>query len=681
MTRRQLQAPGDLLRRWSKCLKLAFDRSFSGASWKQIAWLFGILTLVMGIALWIQSYCTARLHDMRILELLLDPGAFVMQEGDPQGYERLPLLVLTFIGTIFFTGGLISVVSNILTGRIARFRQGEIRYRFDRHIVLLGASDTAAGLIRELHAAPEHRGHDIVLLTQADAESMRRKLHTELSASQERRLTILHGQRDSREELEKIHIRRADCVFLLGDEGEQEHDSVSINALMQISAILGTEWRSRPLPCHVSFEYQSSFQIFQLADFEKAAQMKSRIHLSATNLHENWAQRVLVSGRCSRNGEEIRYPSLDRGGIRAESDRYVHLIVAGMSRMGVAMGVTAAHIAHYPNFVTRGIRTRITFIDPDAGREMNFLQGRYEPLFRLSHHTLRTFDAAGRETLRVHTPAEDFLDVEWEFIQGGIESPAVRRLLEEWTADEKALPVLAICGNAAPDNVAAALCLPQPVYERQVPIFVYQQETAAILDIARRSFRYRNLYPFGMMCESYDAALKQRIRKARRINYIYEYFFAAKNAAQKQAQQRGETFDAGAFAAEFTLPEWPDDAVDRCWHDLPLALQWSSIYAANAIPTKLRSLGIDPLRPRPLTQPEEETAARVEHNRWNIERLLMGYRPATAAERERAAADNAYNKELKERFIHINIAPYEALPEEIRAIDRILTRCLHRVEQ
>ena len=243
---------------------------------------------------------------------------------------------------------------------------------------------------------------------------------------------------------------------------------------------------------------------------------------------------MLVSGCCNCNGRHILYPPLDRDGIRAQSDRYVHLIVVGMSRMGVAMGVTAAHIAHYPNFVTQGIRTRITFIDPDAEREMNFLKGRYEPLFRLSHHTLRKFDAAGSETTSVHTPQEDFLDVEWEFVAGGIESPHVRKLLKDWTADEKALPTLAICGNSAPENVAAALYLPQPLYDRQVPIFVYQKETATILEIARRSSRYRSVYPFGMMCESYDATLKQRIRKAKRINYVYNHFTDAKKQRKKQ---------------------------------------------------------------------------------------------------------------------------------------------------
>ena len=77
-----------------------------------------------------------------------------------------------------------------------------------------------------------------------------------------------------------------------------------------------------------------------------------------------------------------------------------------------------------------------------------------------------------------------------------------------------------------------------------------------------------------------------------------------------------------------------------------------------------------------------ETAARVEHNRWNVERLLMGYRPATTAERERANDDDEYNEMLKKKyFIHINIAPYGEIPEETKDNDRILTRFLYRVEQ
>lgn len=663
-----------MIRRLWKTLKLAFDRSFSGAGWKQITWFFSILALVLIGSFWIKKHYAPDVHDMRTLELLLDPGSFVLQDGDPLGYERLPLLLLTFIGAIFFTGGLISIVSNILVGRITRFRQGEIRYRFDGHIVILGANETAAGLIRELAADPENARRDIVLLTQNDVEQLRRRLHAYLTPAEERRLIILYGQRDSGEELDRIHIDRADSVFLLGEDGEQERDSTSVNALVQIAKILDEKKRLGPLPCHLAFEYQSSFQVFQLANFNDGKQLKERICLSATNFHENWAQRVLVSGSCRCDGKLFEYQPLDRGGITADSKRHVHLIVAGMSRMGVAMGVTAAHIAHYPNFITNGIRTRITFIDPDAEREMNFLKGRYEALFNLSHHTLRKVNGSGMETILRHTPQNDFLDVEWEFIEGGIESPVIRELLDVWTKDPNAVPTLAVCGNSAAQNVATALYLPLPIYDRQVPVLVYQKESDSILDVARHAFRYRSIRPFGMTSESYDAALKQRIRKAMRINYLYDRYFEE----QAQADNEHRPFDADRL-----LPDaWPEKELQRRWDSLTLPFQWSNIFAANIIPTKLRSLGISLGHLRPLSDEELEITARTEHNRWNIERLLMGYRPATPEEAERATADPAYKKRLKDtEFVHINIAPYDAIPESTREIDRIMTRLLQRIEQ
>lgn len=663
-----------MIRRLWKTLKLAFDRSFSGAGWKQITWLFSILGLVLIGSLWIKEHYAPDVHDMRTLELLLDPGSFVLQDGDPLGYERLPLLLLTFIGAIFFTGGLVSVVSNILVGRITRFRQGEIRYRFDGHIVLLGANDTAAGVIRELHAEPENSRRDIVLLTQNDVEQLRRTLHAYLTPAEERHLIILYGQRDSYEELDRIHIHRAHRVFLLGDNGEQERDSVSINALVQIARLLGTKHRSTPLPCHLSFEYQSSFQIFQLTDFDDEKRIKERIHLSATNFHENWAQRVLVSGSCDCDGKRFDYTPLDRDGIDAESGRHVHLIVVGMSRMGIAMGVTAAHTAHYPNFVTRGIRTRITFIDPDAEREMNYLKGRYEALFELSHYTLRKTDGKQEISHEHHAPQNDFLDVEWEFIEGGIETPYIRQSLDDWTKDPDTLTTLVISGNSAAENIAAALYLPQPIYARQIPIFVYQKEADSILDVARHANRYRSIRPFGMMSESYDAALKQRIRKAMRINYLYDRYFEELAAAAKENRP---------FDRERLLPDvWPEKELERRWNNLTLPFQWSNIFAANIIPTKLRSLGIEKGAPRPFTDKEVELIARTEHNRWNIERLLMGYRPATPQELERALSDAQYAKTLKTKeFAHINIAPYEQIPEETREIDRILTRFIQQVEQ
>ena len=52
--------------------------------------------------------------------------------------------------------------------------------------------------------------------------------------------------------------------------------------------------------------------------------------------------------------------------------------------MGIALAIEAAHIAHFPNFKTHRKKTRITFIDREARREMDFFMGRYRHLFDLS---------------------------------------------------------------------------------------------------------------------------------------------------------------------------------------------------------------------------------------------------------------------------------------------------------
>lgn len=52
---------------------------------------------------------------------------------------------------------------------------------------------------------------------------------------------------------------------------------------------------------------------------------------------------------------------------------------------------------------------------------------------------------------------------------------------------------------------------------------------------------------------------------------------------------------------------------------------WSNIYQINTIEFKMRSLGMDFSK---LDEPDvKELFAKVEHNRWNVEKLLMGYKP------------------------------------------------------
>ncbi len=112
---------------------------------------------------------------------------------------------------------------------------------------------------------------------------------------------------------------------------------------------------------------------------------------------------------------------------------------------------------------------------------------------------------------------------------------------------------------------------------------------------------------------------------------------------------------------------WAD--AEEYWRKLTVALKWSNLYCAYNIPTKLaciramRGMSIDntTLDTESLSQLEINRMACVEHNRWNVEKLLMGYRKARPEEDKYIQGKEfAQNKKL---FIHHDLRPFKELDE------------------
>ena len=64
--------------------------------------------------------------------------------------------------------------------------------------------------------------------------------------------------------------------------------------------------------------------------------------------------------------------------------------------------------------------------------------------------------------------------------------------------------------------------------------------------------------------------------------------------------------------------------------------------------------------------------AEVEHNRWNIEQLMHGYRPTTPSEHQEVLKNPSLKKAYKQRFIHDDIRHYGELDEYSKDKDRQL---------
>ena len=315
------------------------------------------------------------------------------------------------------------------------------------------------------------------------------------------------------------------------------------------------------------------------------------------------------------------------------------------------------------------MKSRITFIDATADEEMNFFRGRYRHYFDLAPSLYRDMEHSAE--VRVlppnwnYSPRTDFLDVEFEFIKGRAETPAVQKLLAKWAEDESRQLSIAICLNFPPQAMAMGLYLPDVVYARNIPVFVRQETSSALLNLLNNRLkeeplnRYSHVFPFGMLANSFDLD-RGNTRRAQLVNYIYDY--------------KGRYGTSPSAAPS-------EHELQREWNKLPVALQWSNFYCADSVDIKLRSLGFGTIPPERLAKEQIELMAEVEHNRWNMEKLLLGYRKPTPAE-EILCQDKAVRKEYKnKRFVHTDIRPFCELDEETKEYDRCISECLPLVAQ
>ncbi len=666
-------------------IRQLFDRWLHGTWWIKIIIILGIALSIFFVSATILIIIDDKTEFdkenwWRLYYYFSDPGvqAELMTNNNLPKYVGL---IMSTLGAIFLSGLLISTITNMFERKSDRWRLGFSYYKLEDHIVIIGSDQMVHGLVNQLC---EEQNNNIVVMTSADVEQMRNSLHASLKNKKDKkRIIVNYGQRDSENYLSKINIAHAKEVYILGDTSEFDdiesfHDSLNVQCVTLIANQCKRCGR-KGLPCHVLFDYKTTYHVFQYADL--GPEITEHIDFHPFNFYDFWARKVFVVG-ASKN-EDITYKPLDYIPITdRESDKYVHLIVLGMSKMGQAMALQAAHIAHFPNYRKR--KTKITFIDRNGKVEMGEFKQKCGELFKVSRSTYIDADAwAEAEERRIDGEApiekelyitttglvdeykhlveegdtdKDFIDIEWQFIKGDDHNPIVQELLKQYAKDDDAMITVAICLNLTHISLRSAMYLPKEYYEKDIPILVQQRKTSTIASTLngkgfdkekRKKLLYKNITPFGMVYDCYDLHIVSSVETCKRISSVYDYYF--KNG---------------------TTPTYikPEEA-DEVWKSKIITKRWSNIFAAASIPTKLRCIGSkwsinNNCFLENLTNDQIELLAEIEHNRWNVEELLLGYRPVKKEEDNDIFANRSKKQEYKEKFIHYDIRPYNGLKED-----------------
>lgn len=636
---------------------LYFDRSFSSGTGKQIGWLvafFLIVLLLLFLALCLLPGEGSLAEKFsKVLMLLIDPG-------DSDSIPMFFTVIVDVLGLVIFGGMLISVASNILERRVEAYQNGETTYRLKRHIVIIGYNDSVPSLVRTLRAKPEDAETFILIQSGQDTGDIRNRLHLGLDRWMERNTIVVHGQSNSEEDIRALNISACKQVYVIGDNTAEAHDSVNLDSVAKVAEEWGTYHKEKTdrLHCNVLFEHQTLYNIFQFSELKK--EISGALYFHPFNLYENWAKKVLVAGSADdRSGYK---PLEGHDGIDADSKKHVHLIVVGMSRMGTALAVEAAQIAHYPNFKENDdtTRTHITFIDANARAEMEVFQARFPNVF----NTMRwRYVDARKSDENIYSltdgfwqnPIEaengeyrhlgpNFTDLQWEFVDGRVESPAVRKYLTDAVNDDSAITTVAVCLPDTQQATQAALYLPDQALRRAHQILVYQEENDTVIRAVSHSedkcTRYDNLSPFGLVSDTYSNDLIGE-EEGIWINAYWDLFFHPDDEYIRRSWQTKDE-------------EW----ANTLWNKASVSDKWSSVHSANTLYTKLRTIACtvhdDTGKIRKAMEKDMPHLVSTEHNRWVASQLMAGWRPMKTDEWKEYLADTKVTKR-KDVRAHANI--------------------------
>lgn len=112
------------------------------------------------------------------------------------------------------------------------------------------------------------------------------------------------------------------------------------------------------------------------------------------------------------------------------------------------------------------------------------------------------------------------------------------------------------------------------------------------------------------------------------------------------------------------------DLVEDAWEECKVLNRWSSVYSANMLFTKMRSMGLKEGRitedciTQLMSQESIRSALqRAEHYRWLTDKLLLGFSPLTEKEQKEWIASKENQMRLRNLNKHIDICSNHKLSD------------------
>lgn len=570
------------------------------------------------------------------------------------------LKIVYLFGVIFFSGFLVMVLTNGVRNVIEKIENGDVRYGFSNHIIIFGYNDSVIGIIKNIKSRNYHRNPQIVIVTKDNVRKTKELLDGIFG--QKENIYVMHGNMDNIKVLKDFYPDRALEIFVVGNY-EDNVDFLIMQCYHFLTNIPGFDnWRNY---IYLYLHEPSSITMIKNRSYgneDSSFFLGVNARLKIINTDEIWARRVIVD---SRNRWPERNVNM-RGNIRItmNSRYYTHILVYGLNTTSEFLTTTVAKTCHHPNYVTSGIRTKITVVDDRFTDKMGILFGKYNDLMEMCHYKVRKFHMGQELSLLENVPKVDFLDIEWDFIESDQNEQLLHKELEKYCGCERAILSIFVCVQDSSKGINIALNLPKTIFDKSVPIWVYSQFGYNINEYMTRT-RYDNILTWGMVDE---VSPKEEWEEysAKYLNYFYDTI--SYHLSEHEDSSINQNYIINNNLYEQAL---------NAWNMLNIDKKQRMVDSMSGVPSIVGSIESWSRESETSTMSEEEleVMAQTEHIRWCVCSLLEGYRPLTEEQQHKMdeyqdTDKSVYRNTLRKEFYHPDIKPYNQLSHFARDFDK-----------
>lgn len=421
-------------------LRRKFDGKISEGQWSQLLWVFFFigLTFILFLILSRVLYGPNSFGWQDIIALYLDPGVF-----NGAGQHDLFRLIITLFGAFLFAAVLISIVGNIFSNISDSFRNGESRYKFKNHILILGGSHILFNVLKGIEKDERKLYHNrqVVIMTISQTDELRDEVAAFLNNKKFlKRITFYFDKRDNEENLKGAYADKADFIYVIGEDKEPDHDMINISCCNLLHSIVKNE----NTECYVIMNSQTTMQLYfpelrvlrndKMEPIYNAKPPQVAYNEIFLNINEVKAEFIL-------SNTILRL-------INFSKDFTVNVVIFGMTSFGRALAITIARTFHFCN----NNKTIITIIDSDLKAKTDDFVSRNQLLFDKCNRKYVSESAINEKK-----PFLSEAEISWVFVDAAPSSETVYKYLDEIRNNNNTFSF--VCFDDVSKNIATTLNL------------------------------------------------------------------------------------------------------------------------------------------------------------------------------------------------------------------------------